>query len=177
MDDAPTTWPLAFRALAPLNVPPRVPKSTIPPPAVQENAWIAVSPAMMELPTTWPLPLTAMAPLLVPPRVPRSVGPAKTLVDDAPTSTGSESRAKIPNSKPAKQASIRRVLGRVPNGRCRRSYMNHCMAPPPLLPVSRRLTSNVAQLCPRRGVRAGPIRPRSGARDLNPGPHGPEPLD
>src|SRR5207245_1958235 len=102
--DWPTTWPLPVTALASLNVPPSVPRSTIPPPEVQENAWLAVSPAVEDSPTTWPLPLTAMASLFVPPRVPRSVGPAKTLGDDAPTSTGSESTAKVPNSKPAKQA-------------------------------------------------------------------------
>src|SRR5712691_719878 len=113
MKELPTTWPPPLTAMATLVVPPRVPRSTIPPPAVQENAWTVVSPVVLDSPTTWPLPLTATALLSVPPRVPRSVGPVG---DDAPTSTGSESTAKIPNSKPAKQANTRRVLGRVPNG-------------------------------------------------------------
>src|SRR2546427_5364172 len=35
-------------------------------------------------------------------------------------------------------------------------------------------TSSAAQVCSRRGACAGPVRAWSGARDLNPRPHGPE---
>src|SRR5712691_6843641 len=81
---SPTTWPRAFIALAPLSCPPgSVPRSTIPPPAVQENACEVVSPVVLDPPTTCPLPFTAMASLNVPPRVPRSTIPPTDVQENA----------------------------------------------------------------------------------------------
>ena len=51
-----------------------MPRSTIPPDWVQENAWLS-KPWRRLLPTTCPLGLTAMAELNEPPRVPRSTIP------------------------------------------------------------------------------------------------------
>src|SRR5439155_6803066 len=63
-------WPFAFTAVAKLNRPPRVPRSTIPPSSVQEKAWLY--PAAVSLqPTTSPASFTAqpvlVAPLTSPP--------------------------------------------------------------------------------------------------------------
>src|SRR5438552_3626451 len=81
---SPTTWPAALTARALLRVPPRVPRSTIPPVRVHEKAWDSASPAVWLKPTVWPLGLTAVALLCVPPRVPRSTGVAPTGAVAAP---------------------------------------------------------------------------------------------
>src|SRR5204863_10143362 len=70
----PTTWPLALIASAVLALPPRVPRSTIPPAGVHENAWVSTPDEVVRLyPTTWPLAFTARAALLGPPRGPGSM--------------------------------------------------------------------------------------------------------
>ena len=51
--------PAGIHGNGPAVVPPRVPRSIIPPASVQENAWLSASPAMLLTPTTWPFSFTA----------------------------------------------------------------------------------------------------------------------
>src|SRR5919197_3420157 len=63
-------------------MPPRAPRSTIPPACVQEKAWIPPS-AVALLPTTWPLALPPSPKLNLPPRVPRSTIPPACVQEKA----------------------------------------------------------------------------------------------
>ena len=58
--------PIVVYAVARLWIPPRVPRSTIPPAAVHENACSALSPVRKLTPTTCPLSLTPTEPLVRP---------------------------------------------------------------------------------------------------------------
>src|SRR5437879_1862251 len=60
-------------AVAVAEVPPKVPRSCMPPALDQRNAWDQPLLAVDDEPTTWPASLMAAAALVVPPRVPRSV--------------------------------------------------------------------------------------------------------
>src|SRR5207247_1695119 len=92
----PTIWPLSFTASAVLPLPPRTPRSIIPPIAVHEKACplrsgrqngpqkgVPIADACPLSPATWPLAFTADAELLVPPSVPRSIGPPVVVHENA----------------------------------------------------------------------------------------------
>ena len=75
--------PAGVHRSGPLTVPPRVPRSIIPPSSVQENAWSLASPAVLLKPTTWPAVVHRNGRLKVPPRVPRSIIPPFSVQENA----------------------------------------------------------------------------------------------
>jgi hypothetical protein len=120
---SPTTCPPALTARATLELPPRVPRSIIPPAAVHENAWSLTGCSSCQVqvsPTTGPLAFSALAeleglqpqqiPVTRPLRAPRSIIPSFAVQENArwslapttcPLAFTAEAQLQLPSNAPS----------------------------------------------------------------------------